>query len=167
MRSSQRRPDHRVARPARASPSLPHEHDESSRSQARATPQQEEVGRQAYGNATDGTSRHRSRRRRWTRSTTRRSRPDRDSSAQAASLTRAPGPSSAETGFPRCGKSGARWVVESVQRQAGRLFKSMNLQSDSETFGFDLHKARRIASFASIQSGELIAGYPRSHRFLA
>jgi len=37
-------------------PSLPHEHDESSHSQARATPQQEEVGRKAYGNAIDGTA---------------------------------------------------------------------------------------------------------------
>ncbi len=37
-------------------PSLPHEQDESSRSQARATPGQEDVGRKAYGNATDGTA---------------------------------------------------------------------------------------------------------------
>jgi hypothetical protein len=37
-------------------PSLPHEQDESSHSQARATPQQEDVGRQAYRNATDGTA---------------------------------------------------------------------------------------------------------------
>lgn len=37
-------------------PSLPHEQDESSSSQASATPQQQEVGRQAYDNATDGTS---------------------------------------------------------------------------------------------------------------
>ena len=37
-------------------PELPHESDESSHSQARATPQQEDVGRQAYGNATDGTT---------------------------------------------------------------------------------------------------------------
>ena len=35
-------------------PALPHEHDESSHSQARATPGQEEVGRQAYANAIDG-----------------------------------------------------------------------------------------------------------------
>ena len=37
-------------------PPLPHEHDESSHSQGRATPRQDEVGRQAYGNATDGTT---------------------------------------------------------------------------------------------------------------
>jgi len=37
-------------------PSLPHEHDESSHSQARATPQQEAVGRQAYDDATDGSA---------------------------------------------------------------------------------------------------------------
>jgi hypothetical protein len=37
-------------------PELPHERDEASHSQARATPQQEEVGRKAYGNATDGTA---------------------------------------------------------------------------------------------------------------
>jgi hypothetical protein len=37
-------------------PALPHEQDESSRSQARATPGQEDVGRKAYGNATDGTA---------------------------------------------------------------------------------------------------------------
>jgi hypothetical protein len=37
-------------------PSLPHEQDESSRSQAQATPQQKEVGREAFGNATDGTT---------------------------------------------------------------------------------------------------------------
>ena len=37
-------------------PALPHEQDESSGSQARATPQQKEVGRKAYGNATDGTA---------------------------------------------------------------------------------------------------------------
>jgi hypothetical protein len=37
-------------------PAMPHEQDESSRSQARATPQQEEVGRKAYRNATDGTA---------------------------------------------------------------------------------------------------------------
>jgi len=37
-------------------PALPHEADESSRSQARATPQQRDVGRQAYRNATDGTA---------------------------------------------------------------------------------------------------------------
>ena len=37
-------------------PALPHEHDESSHSQARATEQQESVGNKAYGNATDGTA---------------------------------------------------------------------------------------------------------------
>ena len=37
-------------------PNLPHEHDESSHSQERATPRQEEVGRKAYDNATDGTA---------------------------------------------------------------------------------------------------------------
>ena len=37
-------------------PELPHEADESSHSQARTTPQQEDVGRQAYGNAVDGTA---------------------------------------------------------------------------------------------------------------
>jgi hypothetical protein len=37
-------------------PALPHETDESSGSQARATPQQKDVGRQAYRNAVDGTA---------------------------------------------------------------------------------------------------------------
>lgn len=37
-------------------PSLPHERDESSHSQARASVQQKELGRQAYRNATDGTT---------------------------------------------------------------------------------------------------------------
>ena len=37
-------------------PSLPHEQDESSASQASATPQHREVGKQAYDNATDGTA---------------------------------------------------------------------------------------------------------------
>jgi hypothetical protein len=36
-------------------PALPHEQDESSRGHAGITPQQKELGRQAYGNATDGT----------------------------------------------------------------------------------------------------------------
>jgi hypothetical protein len=45
-----------VSREQSPEPALPHEHDESSHSQERATPQQEEVGRQAYGNATDGTT---------------------------------------------------------------------------------------------------------------
>ncbi len=37
-------------------PSLPHEQDESSHSQASTTPQQKDVGKKAYGNATDGTA---------------------------------------------------------------------------------------------------------------
>ena len=37
-------------------PALPHEHDESSHSQASATPQQKDIGRKAYDNATDGTA---------------------------------------------------------------------------------------------------------------
>ena len=37
-------------------PALPHEADESSTSQASATPQQQDVGRKAYDNAVDGTS---------------------------------------------------------------------------------------------------------------
>jgi len=37
-------------------PSLPHEQDESSGSQASAAPQQQDVGRKAYDNATDGTA---------------------------------------------------------------------------------------------------------------
>jgi hypothetical protein len=37
-------------------PALPHEQDESSHSQARATPLQKDVGRQAYANATDGSA---------------------------------------------------------------------------------------------------------------
>jgi hypothetical protein len=37
-------------------PALPHEHDEASHGQAQATPQQKDVGRQAYRNATDGTA---------------------------------------------------------------------------------------------------------------
>ena len=37
-------------------PELPHGRDESSHSQARATPAQDEVGQRAYGNATDGTT---------------------------------------------------------------------------------------------------------------
>lgn len=37
-------------------PALPHERDESSGSQDSATPQQKDVGRRAYANATDGTS---------------------------------------------------------------------------------------------------------------
>ena len=45
-----------ASRDAAREPSLPHEQDESSRSQARATPQQKDVGRKAYDNATDGTA---------------------------------------------------------------------------------------------------------------
>ncbi|MCK9686124.1 hypothetical protein [Scleromatobacter humisilvae] len=37
-------------------PSLPHEQDESSSSQASATPQHQEVGRKAYDDATDGSA---------------------------------------------------------------------------------------------------------------
>ena len=37
-------------------PALPHEQDESSSSQASASPQQKDVGRKAYDNATDGTT---------------------------------------------------------------------------------------------------------------
>jgi hypothetical protein len=37
-------------------PSLPHEQDESSGSQASAAPQQGDVGSKAYDNATDGTA---------------------------------------------------------------------------------------------------------------
>jgi hypothetical protein len=37
-------------------PSLPHEHDESSSSQASAAPQHKDVGKKAYGNVTDGTA---------------------------------------------------------------------------------------------------------------
>ena len=37
-------------------PSLPHEQDESSSSQASATAQQQDVGRKAYDNATDGSA---------------------------------------------------------------------------------------------------------------
>ena len=37
-------------------PALPHEHDESSRGQAAATPQQREIGRKAYDAATDGSA---------------------------------------------------------------------------------------------------------------
>ena len=37
-------------------PSLPHEQDESSGSQASATPQHQEIGSKAYDNATDGTA---------------------------------------------------------------------------------------------------------------
>lgn len=41
---------------APAKPRLPHEHDESSDSQASASPQHDEVGRKAYANATDGSA---------------------------------------------------------------------------------------------------------------
>ena len=39
-------------RDRRSEPPLPHEHDESSRSQARASEQQEDVGKRAYKDAT-------------------------------------------------------------------------------------------------------------------
>ncbi len=45
-----------TSRDSAREPSLPHEQDESSHSQARATPQQDDVGRKAYDNATDGTT---------------------------------------------------------------------------------------------------------------
>lgn len=45
-----------ASRQQASEPSLPHEQDESSHSQARATPAQNEVGSKAYGNATDGTT---------------------------------------------------------------------------------------------------------------
>ena len=44
-----------VSRDRAHEPSLPHEQDESSASQASVTPQQKDVGRKAYDNATDGT----------------------------------------------------------------------------------------------------------------
>jgi hypothetical protein len=45
-----------VSREQPPEPALPHERDESSQGQARGTPQQEAVGREAYRNATDGTT---------------------------------------------------------------------------------------------------------------
>ena len=45
-----------AARDRAKEPSLPHEQDESSRSQASGTPQQKDVGLKAFGNATDGTA---------------------------------------------------------------------------------------------------------------
>ena len=39
-----------------AEPALPHERDESSGSQGAATPQQRDIGRKAYGDATDGSA---------------------------------------------------------------------------------------------------------------
>ena len=45
-----------VSRDRTPEPPLPHEQDESSASQASATPQHEDVGRKAYDNATDGTA---------------------------------------------------------------------------------------------------------------
>jgi hypothetical protein len=45
-----------TAREHKREPALPHEQDESSNSQASSAPQQRELGRQAYGNATDGTT---------------------------------------------------------------------------------------------------------------
>ncbi len=44
------------SRSGQREPALPHESDESSASQASATPQQGVMGRKAYGNATDGTA---------------------------------------------------------------------------------------------------------------
>ena len=44
-----------VSRERTSEPALPHEQDESSHSQARATPQQQDVGRKAWRDATDGT----------------------------------------------------------------------------------------------------------------
>jgi len=45
-----------AARDQAREPSLPHEQDESSSSQASASQQHRDVGRQAYDNATDGTA---------------------------------------------------------------------------------------------------------------
>lgn len=45
-----------VSRDSAGEPPLPHEQDESSHSQATTAAQQQEVGRQAFRNATDGTS---------------------------------------------------------------------------------------------------------------
>ena len=45
-----------VSRDRASEPSLPHEQDESSGSQASATPRHQEVGRKAYDNATDGSA---------------------------------------------------------------------------------------------------------------
>jgi hypothetical protein len=42
--------------PAAPSPQLPHEQDESSHSQASATPEQQDIGRRARANAVDGTA---------------------------------------------------------------------------------------------------------------
>ena len=41
---------------AGAKPRLPHDHDESSDSQASASPQHDAIGRKAYANATDGSA---------------------------------------------------------------------------------------------------------------
>lgn len=43
-----------TSRDRAAEPGLPHEHDESSHGQRRATPEQDKQGRRAFGNATDG-----------------------------------------------------------------------------------------------------------------
>jgi hypothetical protein len=45
-----------TARDQAQEPSLPHEQDESSHSQASGTPQQNDQGLKAFGNATDGTT---------------------------------------------------------------------------------------------------------------
>ena len=44
------------SRSGKREPALPHERDESSDSQATTTPEQRDVGRKAYRNATDGTA---------------------------------------------------------------------------------------------------------------
>jgi hypothetical protein len=46
----------RTSRDRAREPALPHEQDESSRSQASAAPQHREVGRKAYDNAVDGSA---------------------------------------------------------------------------------------------------------------
>ena len=45
-----------ASRDSAREPSLPHEQDESSHSQARASERQKDVGDKAFGNATDGTA---------------------------------------------------------------------------------------------------------------
>jgi hypothetical protein len=45
-----------VTRDRAHEPSLPHENDESSRSQESATPRHQEIGQKAWRNATDGTA---------------------------------------------------------------------------------------------------------------
>jgi hypothetical protein len=48
--------DTRASRDRAHEPSMPHEHDESSHSQASATEQHKDIGRKAFDNATDGTA---------------------------------------------------------------------------------------------------------------